>query len=243
MLQKLGFCIVIFLSNVIQGITGFAGTILAMPASLMLVGYPVAKPILNVLALLAGVLVFLGGREKCKWNEIKRMMSYMILGLFVGMVIKAAFGNQLEYLSYALAVFVLFLAIEGLWKMYFKTEKKQASGKDVFLLLLAGVVHGIFVSGGPLLVGYLTKRISEKESFRVTISFVWILLNSIVLVDDIFSGYWNQSLLVTQLSVLPFFAGGMYLGGRVAKRMNQRIFMVLTYVLLLVAGISLLLNS
>ena len=33
------FYIIIFLTNVIQGITGFAGTILAMPPSLILVGY------------------------------------------------------------------------------------------------------------------------------------------------------------------------------------------------------------
>ena len=33
------FYIIIFLTNVIQGITGFAGTILAMPPSLILVGF------------------------------------------------------------------------------------------------------------------------------------------------------------------------------------------------------------
>ena len=32
------FFLVILLANIIQGITGFAGTILAMPPSLMLVG-------------------------------------------------------------------------------------------------------------------------------------------------------------------------------------------------------------
>lgn len=49
------FFLIIFLTNIIQGITGFAGTILAMPPSLMLVGYNTAKPILNVLGLLSGV--------------------------------------------------------------------------------------------------------------------------------------------------------------------------------------------
>ncbi len=49
------FLLVILLANIIQGITGFAGTILAMPPSLMLVGYAVAKPVLNVLGLLSGV--------------------------------------------------------------------------------------------------------------------------------------------------------------------------------------------
>ena len=58
-MNYIAFYIVIFLTNVIQGITGFAGTILAMPPGLMLVGYDVAKPILNLLGILAGIYVCL----------------------------------------------------------------------------------------------------------------------------------------------------------------------------------------
>ena len=58
------FFAVILLSNIIHGITGFAGTLLAMPFSLMLVGYGVAKPVLNVLGILSGVYVILS--KDCK---------------------------------------------------------------------------------------------------------------------------------------------------------------------------------
>ena len=54
MMNYILFLLVILLTNIIQGITGFAGTILAMPPGLMLVGDPVAKPVLNVLGLLSG---------------------------------------------------------------------------------------------------------------------------------------------------------------------------------------------
>ena len=40
MMNYILFLLVILLTNIIQGITGFAGTILAMPPGLMLVGYP-----------------------------------------------------------------------------------------------------------------------------------------------------------------------------------------------------------
>ena len=55
MIKNILFLIVVFLTNIIQCITGFAGTVLAMPFSIMLVGYDVAKPILNVLGLLASI--------------------------------------------------------------------------------------------------------------------------------------------------------------------------------------------
>ena len=42
------FYIVILLANIIQGITGFAGTILAMPFSVRLVGMETAVPVLTL---------------------------------------------------------------------------------------------------------------------------------------------------------------------------------------------------
>lgn len=257
MIQKICFYIVIFFTNVIQGITGFAGTILAMPPSLLLVGYPVAKPVLNLLGMLAGIIVFAGGHQKCRWGEVRKIVLLMIPGLFAGFACKAFLAGKEQYLGILLAIFVLALSVQGMWKMYRsrsvggdsqeekpETDSQNTAGKaaDLLLLVAAGAVHGIFVSGGPLLIGYLTRRVKEKESFRVTISVVWILLNGMILIDDIVSGYWNVELVWTQIAALPFFLAGMTLGGRLCKKMSQRTFMILTYILLFAAGITLLLK-
>lgn len=66
------FFLVILLSNIIQGITGFAGTILAMPPSLMLVGYNTASRMLNVLGLLSGIYVFAGHRKLCAGASLRK---------------------------------------------------------------------------------------------------------------------------------------------------------------------------
>ena len=76
------FYIVILLTNIIHGITGFAGTILAMPPSLMLVGYDIAKPILNVLAIFSGVYVFVGNYKNINWKELGKIVVVMALGIF-----------------------------------------------------------------------------------------------------------------------------------------------------------------
>ena len=67
------FLVVILLANIMQGITGFAGTILAMPPGLMLVGYPVAKPVLNVLGLLSGIYVLSGHKDQVCWKEVRKI--------------------------------------------------------------------------------------------------------------------------------------------------------------------------
>ncbi|MBR0152686.1 MAG: TSUP family transporter, partial [Lachnospiraceae bacterium] len=91
MLNYILFFLVIAIANIIQGITGFAGTILAMPFSLILVGYPVAKPVLNVLAILSGGYVFLGNRDKVDKKVLLQVIVIMLIGIFAGIWIKDLF--------------------------------------------------------------------------------------------------------------------------------------------------------
>ena len=88
MMRYAGFLLVILLSNIIQGITGFAGTILAMPPSLMLVGYDTAKPVLNVLGLLSGIYVYAGHRKQVNWAELKKIVAVMAVGIVGGIFLK-----------------------------------------------------------------------------------------------------------------------------------------------------------
>ena len=198
------FYIIIFLTNVIQGITGFAGTILAMPPSLILVGYDVAKPILNVLGILAGVYVFVTQWKHVDWKQLKKVVIVMAIGIFGGFFLKNALAGYDAVLYKFLGIFVIFLAIHG------------------------------------LLIGYLSNEIKEKTSFRATISTVWIILNSMILVQDICAGMWNAGLVMTQCISIPFLIAGMAAGSVLVKRMSQEIFMKLTYILLFISGILLM---
>ena len=244
------FFLVILLANIIQGITGFAGTILAMPPSLMLVGYSVAKPVLNVLGLLSGIYVFVGHREHVSWKEVKKIVAVMAVSILLGILIKGLFEGKEQLLYKLLGIFVILLSIQGGLSLRRKGADENAESRGAaqaadspfsyVILVLAGIVHGIFVSGGPLLISYLTKKIKDKVSFRATISTVWIFLNTLIMLDDIRAGFWTGGLLITQLISLPFLFAGMYIGSRLYVRMSQRFFMIQTYILLFISGISLL---
>lgn len=260
-MKELLFYIVILLTNIIQGITGFAGTILAMPFSIMLVGYDTAKPVLNVLGLLSGIYVFLGNSRAVDRKELRKIVLVMAPGIFAGMGIKLLLAGREAALYKALGIFVLLCALQGFYqKIVAKTvQNEQGAGQvrvsnheqdagrgrlreglNYAILGAAGIVHGIFVSGGPLLISYLTRRIDDKTRFRATISTVWIILNSIILAGDIRAGLWTWSNLRALGIALPFFLGGMFTGGKLYRVMSQRIFLILTYVLLFISGVSLL---
>lgn len=234
------FYIIILATNIIQGITGFAGTILAMPPSLMLVGYDVAKPVLNVLGIFAGLYVFFSFRKNVNWKELKKIVILMFFGIIFGIFIKSNFTGKESILYKILGIFVIFVAITGYLKLYKPKEEKNSVLKSYILLITSGIVHGMFVSGGPLLIGYLSKSIKDKVTFRATISTVWIILNTIILFDDIKNGLWNFQLLKIQIVSIPFLFLGMFIGTLLYKKMSQLLFMKITYVLLFISGISLL---
>lgn len=251
------FFIIILLANIVQGITGFAGTILAMPFALLLVGYDIAKPILNVLGLLSGIYVFLYNKDKVNWKELKKIVVIMAVGILAGIGLKGFFAESEDLLYKLLGAFVVFLGVQGLYKSL-KSEKEDAQETQeiqevlveseelkseekpqTILLILAGIVHGIFVAGGPLLIGYLSKIIKDKMEFRATISTVWIFLNTIILFDDLRLGLWNFDLFTTLAIAVPFLFVGMKIGTILYHKMSQALFMKITYILLMISGVSL----
>lgn len=249
MMNYVLFLAVIFLSNIIHGITGFAGTVLAMPFSLMLVGYATAKPVLNYLGLVAGIYVFVGNRQHVNWKELKKIVAVMAAGILCGTFIKNLFiGTPREQFLYkALGVFIIYLSVQGLYKQLkpntsVAPAEAKASPLHNLLLVLAGLVHGIFVSGGPLLIGYLTSRVKDKVTFRSTISTCWVFLNGLILATEIAGSQWSLTLARDALIATPFMLAGMFIGGKLCAKMSQQLFLKLTYVLLFISGLSLIIK-
>ena len=244
-MKEILFYIVILLANIIQGITGFAGTILAMPFSLKLVGMDVAVPVLNLLGLASGVYVLAGHFRSVNRKELIKAAAVMEPAVIAGLLIRRFLSGKPQLLYYILGTIVLMLSISGLLGLL-RARKAEAEerasavndAKDIVILASSGLVHGLFVCGGPLLIGYLSKRLKDKASFRATISTIWIFLNGTIFISQLIAGAWNRGLVRIQLISLPFLAAGMFAGSLLYKRMSQRTFMMITYVLLFIAGLT-----
>lgn len=237
------FEIIVFLSNIVQCVTGFAGTVLAMPFSVITVGYGVAKPILNVLGIAASVGVVASAYRSINKKEFLKIVCVMLAGIIAGMYLVTYFAGS-EALLYKLlgGVVIAFALING-YQFLCKKESKEMNGVWPFLLLaVAGVVHGMFVCGGPLLVTYASVKLKDTNEFRATLSAVWIVLNTVILFGDVRAGYFTGNVIILLAVSLAVLAAAVIIGNIISKRLSKNVFLCLTYILMLISGVSLFLK-
>lgn len=250
--KEILFFIVVLLANIIQCITGFAGTVLAMPFSLMLVGYGVAKPILNVLGVVASVGVIAKSYKSVNVKELIKISVIMLIGMLSGGVIANKVELNEGVLYKLLGAIVIAFMLLGCYTTFIKErrDKKSSNDKNIIvknvisfcILVLAGLVHGMFVCGGPLLVVYASEKLKDKDEFRATLSVVWIILNSLIMFSDVRSGYFNSDMLALLAISIGILVFAILIGNKVAQKMNRNVFMTLTYILMGISGLSLILK-
>lgn len=236
-MKEIIFLFVLFVANVIQAITGFAGTVLAMPPSIYLLGMDNAKVVLNVMALLSGLMIAVMSYHHMNKKEVIKICVCMVAGMAIGIQIcKTVPSEQIFLIIYG--VIILLIAGKNLLCHRQRTLPKALL---LVILLLAGVIHGMFVSGGALLVVYAAQVLKEKEEFRATLAPVWVVLNSILLVSQVRQGVFTEgNIRLILISIIPLFMA-TWLGKKLVKKVSQKVFLNLTYVFLLVSGLSLIL--
>lgn len=235
MLKDVMFLVVVFLTNIIQGITGFAGTVLAMPPGIFLQGIDTAKMVLNILGILASLWIVSVSYKDINWKEVKKILFFMVIGTALGMKIFTLLS--LEFLLKIYAIFIILMALKGI---FIKGEMKTPEWVLVGVILLAGVIHGMFVSGGPLIMIYVAKKLKSKSSFRATLAIVWIVLNTYLAFSHYNQGiFTSENLKLLYLSIPPFTLG-MIVGNILHHKMSQATFLKLSYILLSISGVALI---
>lgn len=227
--------LVIFSANVIQAITGFAGTVLAMPAAILLLGMEDAKVVLNCMGVLSCMMITVQTWRDVRWNEVRKIIVFMLTGMAVGLWICDLVPSDALLPIYGVVVMAI-----GARNLLVKKQPNLNKYTLIGVLLAAGIIHGMFVSGGALLVIYATFVFKDKVEFRATIAPVWVVLNGMLFFVYYFDGWvTTQNMTLVGINCIPLVIATIW-GNRLQAKMNQQTFLKLTYVLLIISGLSLL---
>lgn len=226
---------VVLVTHFLEGITGFGCTVLALPFAIMLVGTKQAVPVLLFLALLLAIYIVSLDWRRIVWKEFFKIVCFVGIGLPVGIF---AFGSLNEtVLKYILGAFMIAVAVRGLLTYLVKLNENRLPGWVLnILLVIGGFIHGVFSSGGPLVVIYAKKVLPDKSNFRATISMLWLALNTVMLVQSVVSGRMTAQSWEIIAVCLPFLIGGALAGNWAHRHIKDKYFSQLVYSVLLVSG-------
>lgn len=197
-IQEFLFLLVVFIANIFEAMTGFAGTLLAMPTSMMLIGIYEAKAILNIIALVTCSTIAVLHFKYINKKELCKILLFMLTGMAIGVLLFEKLS--VSYLMNIYAVLIIIIAGKNLFlKKEVKTIPKIV---HVFIIIFAGAIHGMFLSGGSLLIIYAIVAFKDKSEFRATIAAVWVVLDLLLLLNQISLGYINRGTLTLSLYAL-----------------------------------------
>lgn len=231
------FYLVILFGVFLQASVGF-GTVVTMPLGILLMGIGVTKPVVTFIALLTGIGVLITEYKHINWKELGKMAGVMVLGVLAAMWIAGRVQMNFLLLFYAVVVIGI-----GIKKLFFPARRQTSQAVQNGALAVAGIMQGLFVSGGSFLAVYALDRLPEKREFRATTNALWVILNVVMLISYFVGGQMDKRVLTMgAIAIVPMLLG-TWLGGVFAKKIRQETFLKLVYVILTASGVVLLISN
>lgn len=237
-MEKALFLAAFFFAYTVQAITGFAGNIFAMPVGTGLLGLNSTVSILNAMGFFACGLLAMTDIKMVNWREFFKIISVMIVFMLVGIWL-----DTLMPLEVLLKIYGAVIVLVGARNLLFTKQRFLPEWALWIVLALAGIIQGMFVSGGAFLVIYAVQKLRDRQQFRITLSLVWAVLNLIYACIAFQQGHFTGDVIQVILMCVPLAIGATFLGNRLQKRISKERFLKLVYALLVVIGLILLVTG
>ncbi|MBZ0270477.1 sulfite exporter TauE/SafE family protein [bacterium] len=239
----LALALIVVLSHASQAMTGFGA--IAITLTLGAHFYPVEQlvPVLVPMNFALSLYLAARYREHVDHRQLwTRIAPVSLAAVPVGLSIY--FLAQSRTLRVLYATFIIAFAAAGLIR-----ERPGAAPRrpervrwfDYLWLLLGGVMEGIFAAGGPPIVMYARRAITDKSRFRSTLSLLWVVLVGVLVAGFAVGGAITPLTLKFSAMLIPSLIAGTVLGDRLHHQVNEDRFRLAIHVILFVAGLSLLL--
>jgi uncharacterized protein len=246
---EIAVMMVVALAFTVEATVGFGATMITVALGSQLVALrPLLAAFVPLNVVLSLVLMFRNWQHTDKVLLTRRVLPWMLLGVPFGIALAGRLQETVLKRTFGALVFVLAL-IETLRALRYSSDTVQETVRPLPariaapMLTLAGIVHGMFATGGPLVVYVLGREVTNKTVFRATLSALWLLLNVILVVTYGVRGELTVAVLTHTAMMVPALLVGLWVGGWLHLRVQQRTFHRAVFVLLMGAGAMLFLRG
>lgn len=227
----------VFIASLVQGISGFAFSVITLPLFLLFFNYSQSVAMLNVLGLVITFYMSFLYRKDCEWRWIPLGTVASIAGDVAGILFLHQVGEQAFWYPFLGALFIA-LAIYLLWgeaRVHLAPTKRNL----VMCAVVAGFLTGVCGIGGPLMAAFLLVATKSKMAYLSTMQIIWIGMMVVDVALRLALGMMNFA-----MGKLSFWGAfivivGLYLAKRFVVRMDPQILRQIVCAVMVITGVLL----
>jgi uncharacterized membrane protein YfcA len=218
------------------GMVGFGTTLVAAPIVAHVLPLSTLVPALALTDFAASITNGFRLGAHVVRKEVLRLVPAMVIGSAIGAWL--LFAVPVRTLMLLLGIFVVLYALNGLRPK--PPQPPLAPGWAWWFGGAGGVLSALFGAGGWVYSMYLVRRLDDPQQIRATQTAVLTISSTIRVALFLVAGtYFNASLLLLVLALLPAMVLGLFIGHRITLRLDRKRFLQVLYGVLLLTGTSL----
>lgn len=257
-LSFLWVAIVEMFCQIVQGITGFGATVLGAPFITALLGTQTGGPYGTLISHILLIGMAVPCFKKVSWRDLVKVIivcgPFEFIGAYWGykvpsVVAKIIIGSAVTLIA-CINIYKIFIIAAFNKKQEPSSDTETVSNTlsaKIFqysCLVIGGLVNGAYSVGGPLITVYALNSIKDKEKFRNTMVWVWVIMNSVLVIpQQIIGGLYTPRLLSCIAITFPLSVLGVFIGMKMMKRINKELFLKIVYILLFIVGGNMLIQA
>lgn len=220
-------------------ILGFGTTLIALALGVYLMPLETLVPILVLLVLPQNLWMVARWGRHIEWRVLLRhILPAVGIGIPIGIWAQGLADEA--HLRMILGVFIVVISLTEIVLLCRRgaAENELQWYFRIPVLVVGGIFHGLFATGGPLIVYYANRQFKTHAVILGTLPTVWLILSAVLLTNFWVRGQIDSWTLRTTALVFPGLIAGILLGSFIHVR--EPVFRGMTYALLFVSGLLLL---
>lgn len=230
---------VFFFAALLQGISGFGSGLLAVPILALWFPISVLTPALSVINIVIGGWIYWKNRDAARPAQWKWLILSGVIASFVSGSLLLTVDEQLIKLILGMVILVVALLLASGKQL---PTAEHAPG-HIAVGTGSGLLNGLMTLGGPPIVLFLANARIPKQQFRATLSLFFCCIAFANVVNFSRQAIYAEPHLYLVLTLLPCALIGASAGQKLQHYVSEYRFRQLTLVLMLLSGLSVVIQS
>ena len=253
--------LIVFVASVSQAAIGFGFAVVATPFLLLVFNSRDVIQMSIMLSFLIALILTPKIKDQINYDMLKRLIIGSLLGVPVGLFFFAYVS--LDVLKLTVSIVILALTFFLISRWYTAKEEPFAVGEEpvpfspslkkwlqepeqrneIFVGLCAGALTtSVGMPGVPLAL-YFAMNNTRKDIVRSTTLAFFIVVYIISMVSQALTVKISLSVVISSSYLIPAAVAGVYLGHILFDKIDQKMFQILTNIILIITGFYMLIKS